>query len=96
MKHNGVEYRILKDGTGNRFKVEVNDDYFMGIKAWDVLYEALDSLHRVHYVTGKKCPFKLMRLTFPVVAIFNSCKEAKVAAIDYIERQNPHWTECKC
>ena len=80
MRHNGVEYRILRGGTGKLFKVEICQDYFMGVKQWRTLSIKHTFFGTVYYADE----------------IFRSCKEAKTAAILSIERRNPHWTECKC
>lgn len=83
MESCGIEYRVLQDAAGKNFKVEINDYYFMGFKKWRPLMGWFKATHMVQE----------QRIRY-----FDSCEDAKQAAIEYCEKitLKSGWTECKC
>jgi hypothetical protein len=97
MKSNGIEYRILKNGTGDSFKVEIKSKPFMGIEKWTPLY------NHYYYNFGRDSHSftDIRKPNHPgfmcLVARFSSCEEAKEQVIKFSrEPLKNQWTECKC
>ena len=112
MKHRDTEYRILKNGTGNKFMVEIKDGSFMGRNLWRSLRRDNDLRYTLHdqslcyrghehlcdILTGEtRKTYYLYTTELNNVVLFLSCKGAKKAAIDYINAPYVNqWVECRC
>lgn len=112
MKYKGVEYRILENGAKDSYRVEILEECkFMGFSKteWRPL--------RAEYYPYRVCSIKGPTLTLKkgftsyiyggecfhefLIETFSTCKEAKKAAKDFINRKElielrKQWHECKC
>ena len=107
MKSNGMEYRILKNGTGEKFKVEVKTTPFMGVERWTPLYDHYfygwgssyfygwrSSYHEYNnkYIDDRRTHGRTCD-----IAIFDTCQKAKEAAVKFSKKPlENQWAECKC
>ena len=94
MISNDVEYRILKNGTGKLFKVEIKDGSFMGVGLWKPLKKVYISfcMFDIYYLTVTDIPGRTCYLS-----TYLTCKGAKHDAIKFsLQSLANKWTECKC
>jgi len=97
MKCNGIEYRILKNGTGQLFKVEIKADYFMGFERWMPLYKNCLDMYGNYYYATEKHEYEPFSKVVQYEPTFNSCQDAKKAAIEFCKMPlAKEWKECKC